>query len=402
MLILGAGPAGLACGIAATRRGARVVVLEKNVQPGIKLCLSGSGQCNLTHAGTIDSFCDHYGGTQKSRFVKPALFAFPNSETLRFFEQRCVPLVEREDGKIFPRSLQSGDILRTLLAELESSGGVIRTDVDIHAVRRTVEGFCVETNQGEFASNQLAIAAGGMSYPKTGSTGDGYRWAEQMGHRIVPPRPALTPVIVESYPFADAAGFAFDDVPIDVYRGGKKLRQARGDVLLTHRGLSGPGILDLSRFLEPQDMLRLPLFRKSSARAEGIRPPVSSTELFHGKKLLKNVLPSLGIPDRLCLLLMKTLGISPDTSAAEIDRITRQRLKEALTEFPFVVERLGSFDVAMATSGGIALEEVNRQTMESRLVPGLFFCGEVLDIDGDTGGYNIQFALSSGFLAGGG
>jgi len=394
MLILGAGPAGLACGIMSALCGERSIVLEKNDRPGLKLRLSGSGQCNLTHGGAIGDFLNHYGSKTQSRFVKPALFAFPNGEIIRFFEQHGVPLVERDDGKIFPRSLQSGDVLRALLEALEANGGQLRTDVTIDAVRRTDDGFCVETNQGTFSSKRLAIAAGGMSYPQTGSTGDGYRWAEQFfGHRIVPPRPALTPVIVGRYPFAEAAGISFENVPIDVWRNGKKIRRGTGDVLLTHRGLSGPGILDLSRFLAPQDTLRLPLCRNTACWES----------LFSGKKLLKNALAPLGIPDRLLLLLLSELGISPDTaavSAAEIDRRTRHRLKESLEGFAFVVERLGGFDEAMATSGGIALEEVHRQTMESRLVPSLFFCGEVLDIDGDTGGYNIQFALSSGFLAG--
>ena len=387
LLVLGAGPAGLACGIAAALRGEQVVVLEKNVKPGVKLRLSGSGQCNLTHGGPIEDFLDHYGGPKKGRFIKPALFAFPNTKIVRFFEQRGVPLLEREDGKVFPRSLQSDDILRTLVEELETSGGQLRTGVDVHAIKRTADGFSVETNQGVFSSERLTIATGGMSYPKTGSTGDGYHFAEQWGHRIVSPRPALTPVVVKQYPFADAAGVSFDGIPITVYRNGKKIRQGHGDVLLTHRGLSGPGILDLSRFLEPQDTLRLPLCRSA----------VELETLFCGKKLLKNAL--LGIPERLSLCLFTELGISPNAAATEIDRQTRQRLKESLTGFAFIVERLGGFDEAMATSGGIALEDVNRQTMESRLVPGLFFCGEVLDIDGDTGGYNIQFALSSGFHA---
>jgi predicted Rossmann fold flavoprotein len=390
MLILGAGPAGLACGIASASCGKQTVVLEKNDRPGVKLRLSGSGQCNLTHSGAIDDFLNHYGDTKKSRFVKPALFAFPNTEIMRFFEQSGVPLFEREDGKIFPRSLQSGDVLRVLVERLEENGGQLRTGVAIQSVRRTDDGFCVETNQGAFTSNHLTIATGGMSYPQTGSTGDGYRWAEQFGHRIVPPCPALTPVVVEHYPFADASGISFENVPIDVYRCGKKFRQGCGDVLLTHRGLSGPGILDLSRYLEPGDTLRLPICRS-----------VGEWETqFIGKKLLKNALVPLGIPDRLLLLLLMELGISPETPAAEVDRETRHRLKQSLEGFSFIVKRLGGFDEAMATCGGVALEEVHRQTMESRLVPGLFFCGEVLDIDGDSGGYNIQFALSSGFLAG--
>jgi len=390
MLILGAGPAGLACGIAAATRGEQVVVLEKNDRPGIKLRLSGSGQCNLTHGGPIDQFLNRYGDTKQSRFVKPALFAFSNIDTVRFFEQHGVSLFEREDGKVFPRSLQSGDVLRALTDALQANGGNLRTGVAIHAVQRIEGGFLVETNQGNFSSNQLAIATGGMSYPKTGSTGDGYHFAQQLGHRIVPPRPALTSVIVERYPFAEAAGISFEDVPIDVYRGGKKIRQGRGDVLLTHRGLSGPGILDLSRFLEPKDTFRLPICRNVT----------ELKTLLNGKRLLKNALLPLGIPDRLLLRLLAELDISPELAAAEVDRNTRQRLEDALSGFAFTVEQLGGFDEAMATCGGVALEEVNRQTMGSRLVPGLFFCGEVLDIDGDTGGYNIQFAFSSGFLAG--
>ena len=394
MLILGAGPAGLACGIAAATRGERIVVLEKNDRPGIKLRLSGSGQCNLTHSGTIDDFLNRYGNAKKSRFVKPALFAFSNTDTVRFFEQHGVPMFEREDGKVFPRSLQSGDVLHALTETLKANNGDLRTSVAIHTVRRTDDGFCVETDQGTFSSERLVIATGGTSYPKTGSTGDGYRFAKQLGHRIVPPRPALTPVIVERYSFAEAAGISFENVPITVHRNGKKIRQGHGDVLLTHRGLSGPGILDLSRFLEPQDTLCLPICKNS------IELKTLLKTLLNGKRLLKNALTPLGIPDRLLLLLLAKLGISSEASAAEIDRNTRQQLEQALSGFAFVVGQLGNFDEAMVTSGGVALEEVNRQTMESRIVPGLFFCGEVLDVDGDTGGYNIQFAFSSGFLAG--
>ena len=392
MLILGAGPAGLACGVAAARCGKHVVVLEKNSRPGVKLRLAGAGQCNLTHGGTIDDFLTHYGGIKKSRFVKPALSAFPNTEIVRFFERHGVPLFEREDGKVFPRSLQSGDVLRALLQEFERNGGQLRVGVEVFSGKQTAGKFSVDTNQGTFSSDQLVIASGGMSYPQTGSTGDGYRWAKQFGHRIVPPHPALTSVVVENDPFADAAGIAFENVPIDVYRNGKRIQRSHGDVLLTHRGLSGPGILDLSRFLEPLDTLRLPICRDG----------IALESLLQGKKRLKNALEPLGIPNRLLSLFLAAINISGEIPAAEIDRDVRQRLQRSVEGFPFVVERLGGFEEAMATCGGVALEEVNRLTMESRLVSGLFFCGEVLDIDGDTGGYNIQFALSSGFLAGSG
>lgn len=390
VLIAGAGPAGLAAGISAAREATKTVrVVEKNARPGCKLRLSGSGQCNLTHAGSVEEFFEHYGDRQRGRFAKPALAAFDNRATSQFFCRRGLPLLVREDGKIFPQTLRSDDVLRVLLAELEEQGGQLQTETRIQHVEPDRDGFLVQTDRGRFQAGKLILATGGRSYPATGSTGDGFRIAESLGHRIEPPRPALAPIVVRDYALAGCAGISFRDAGIELLRNGRRIRSGRGDVLLTHRGLSGPGILDLSRFIEPDDAVHVALCRDANLQ-----------DRLSGKKTLKNALMPLGIPERLLTRLLEALGISSDRPAAETDRTTRRRLESALAGYPFAVERLGGWDEAMTTRGGVALDEVDRRTLESRRVPGLFFCGEVLDIDGDCGGYNIQFALSSGFLAG--
>ena len=388
VVIVGAGPAGLAAGIASADGGA--VLLEKNAMSGRKFLLSGSGQCNVTHGGPMDDFVVHFGDKRKARFVTPALFAFDNRATVRYFEECGVPMWERDDGKIFPGSLKSETLLGALLADFTNRGGTLRTETAVEAVRKIDGGFLVETSRESFRAEKLIVSTGGCSFPKTGSGGDGFRFAESFGHRIVSPRPALTPVYVRDFPFTDCSGIAFRQVKTEIVRNGKPFRAGRGDVLLTHHGLSGPGILDLSRGIEPGDELRVV-----------VCPNAGNLSTFlTGKKILKNALSSLELPERFLVRLLETLKVPPDKPVAEVNREERKRLETALTGLPFVVEKLGGWNEAMATAGGVALDEVNRQTMESRLAPGLFFCGEVLDIDGDTGGYNIQFAISSGMLAG--
>jgi predicted Rossmann fold flavoprotein len=391
ILVVGAGPSGLAAGIASARGGRGTVwVLERNTESGRKFLFSGSGQCNVTHGGQIADFLNHYGNIKKARFVKPALLSFDNNDLIHFFEQHGVPFLKREDGKIFPKSLKSKDLLNILVAELKEQGGILQTETVVKNVAKINTGFLLTTNRGEFCAKKLILATGGQSFPVTGSQGDGFRFAVQLGHQLVEPKPALTPVIVRDYPFADLSGISFWSAKIEIRRHAQCLKVGQGDVLLTHRGLSGPAILDLSRDMKSGDKL-LTAF---------IPPEKFVSDIFTGKKTLKNVLQQLGLAERFGVRILEMLNIAPNQPVAETNRETRKRLELVLTGYSFVIESLGGWSEAMVTSGGVVLEEVNRQTMESRIVPGLYFCGELLDIDGDTGGYNIQFALSSGFMAG--
>ncbi|MDR3234090.1 MAG: aminoacetone oxidase family FAD-binding enzyme [Planctomycetaceae bacterium] len=392
VIVIGAGPAGLAAGTAFAQTGKNVTVIERNDSAGSKLLLSGQGQCNVTHTGSVDEFLQHYGSMKQSRFIKPALCNFDNQSAMQFFEQSGVPLWIRDDGKVFPKSLKAKDILNALLQKLKEAGGKLVTNTFVRRGEKTGSTqkdciFTLETNSGIFSSDILVIATGGKSYPVTGSDGNGYRLAEMFGHRIIPPKPALTAVTVRDYPFADSAGTVLADVPVEVLRNGKPLAKNTGSVLLTHTGLSGPCILNISRFIESGDVLQVQLI---SDRL----PP----DLYTGRKTLKNVLQTLGFSETFLQQLLRVLDIPPMQPAAETNRSMRQQLESALLRFPFAVKMTGNWNESAATAGGVDINEVKRQTMESRLVSGLYFCGEVLDVDGGSGGYNIQFALSSGIL----
>lgn len=394
VLIVGAGPAGMmaayqAASSSPTRR--RILLLEKNFEAGKKLLLAGSGQCNLTHAGKMDDFLSHYGS--HGRFVKPALFHFTNTDLVQFFSQRRLPCWEREDGKIFPQTRNGRDVLRILLQSLQENHVEIQYQQTVQGIRPIGEKrFQVETEDTSLTTRKLILTTGGQSYPGTGSTGDGFPLAKTLSHTITPLAPALTPVYVRDFAFASCAGITLPQTLIALWRGGRPIAEHCGDLLFTHFGLSGPGILDFSRDFQKGDILRL--FLDSEERFREIL-------LENGIRELKKILSEkMGIPQRLAEALLSQANLAPQQRGCDVTRSQRQALCQKVLQPSFEIARLGNFREAMVTKGGVALSEVNRQTMESRLVPGLFFAGEILDVDGDTGGYNLQFAFSSGYLAG--
>jgi hypothetical protein len=259
------------------------------------------------------------------------------------------------------------------------------------------DGFSIRSDQGTYHADQLVIATGGITYPATGSTGDGYVFARTLGHSVTEVSPALAAVTIEDYRFSDLAGISFADVIISLYRAGQKVRRHTGDLLLTHSGLSGPGILDLSRFIRPGDTLRVSFL--PSVDHQKVRETVLSRISASGKARVRTVLTGFDLPERFVNKLLTLAGIDPDLTGAHLSRKERSALIELLTGCPFVVGRLGGVHEAMVTRGGVSLAEIDPKTMGSRLVPGLFFVGEVLDIDGDTGGYNLQAAFSTAALA---
>jgi predicted Rossmann fold flavoprotein len=241
------------------------------------------------------------------------------------------------------------------------------------------------------------ITTGGMSYPATGSTGDGYHFAKQLGHSIVPPKPSLSPVFIREYTMASISGVSVQNKLVYLYRGDKKIIEHRGDIGFTHKGLSGPGILDFSRHIVSGDILKVNFI---DIRTDDFRNELIKVSEKEGKIAIQTYLKKFDLPRSLVLLILQSININPETRLAEITKIQRNQLVAVFCEFPFTVEKVGGFNMAMVTAGGVCLDEVNPKTMESKLVPGLFFAGEVLDIDGDTGGYNLQAAFSMGFLVG--
>jgi predicted Rossmann fold flavoprotein len=395
VVVIGAGPAGLFCAIHAATDKCRVLLLEKNPEPGAKLLLAGSGQCNLTHDGEIREFITHYG--DHGKFVKPALMSFTNKNLMEFFREHGLAMMTEENGKIFPQSRQSADVLEILLAGCRNRGVTIRCSEPVTGISREGESFIIRTGVAAYQAMTVVVTTGGASYPQCGTTGDGYRLAASLGQPVTETAPALTPLLIRPFPFAALMGQSFEQMSFSVWREGKKVRDHTGDVLFTHLGLSGPGILDASRGIRPGDVVRLSF--AGVMRREEFATDIAKRAAENPNWQVGTILAKYPIPERLNRKLLKLSGIPEDHKCAHFSATLRSALVTNCTEFPLTVAELGDYKIAMATRGGIALDSVNAKTMESKIVPGLFFAGEVLDIDGDTGGYNLQAAFSTGYLA---
>jgi predicted Rossmann fold flavoprotein len=295
-------------------------------------------------------------------------------------------------------------VLNVLTEQCREQGVEIKCGEAVKSISRIEDGFLVSCAGGRYHSKQLVIATGGCSYPSTGSSGDGYKFARSLGHSISDIGPALSPVFIKNYPFSDLAGLSFSDLKISLYRR-IKIKEHRGDILFTHDGLSGPGILDLSRYIRAGDMIKISFLPEE--RREELEKWLMEKSQNDGKKRLMSALtgmpvslpPGLQLSIRLTKRLLQISGIALDLPISQLTRELRNRLIDNLTGLSLVVSDVCGFNVAMCTRGGVLTTEVNSKTMQSRLVQGLYLVGEVLDVDGDTGGYNLQAAFSTGMLA---
>ncbi|MCA1915202.1 NAD(P)/FAD-dependent oxidoreductase [Methanospirillum hungatei] len=395
VIVIGGGPAGLFCSLLLGKGGCKTLLLEKMPSCGRKLLLSGSGQCNLTHTGPISEFISHYG--DHGRFIRPALMHFSNDTLISFFQDRGVPFRDDGNGKYFPESGKARDILSVLLKEANEAGVSIHTGEPVCTLSHDTSGFTVITRGDTYHSAGVVLATGGYTYPATGSTGDGYTLAQALGHTIAEPGPALTPIHIPNFPFRDLSGMSFSEVPLTLYREKKKVHEARGDLLITHTGFSGPGILDMSRYIRTGDELRVSFIQYTNINSA--REDLISRFSSGGVKQVKTILASLPLPERFVRFSMELAEVPPDMTCAQFPKEMRNRLIPLLLEYPVKEMKLGGENEAMVSRGGVSLDEVKKESMESRIVPGLYCIGEVLDIDGDCGGYNLQAAFSTGALA---
>lgn len=391
-IIIGAGPAGLFA--SANLKPGKTLILEKKELPGRKLMISGTGQCNFTHAGPMSDYKNHYGDNYN--FIKKALNSFTNQDSIEFFNKQGVRSFADQNGKIFPASLKAGDILRALLVAVEETGTQLLTGTAVVDIASENGLFKVNTATGSYTSDFLIIATGGKSYPATGSTGDGYRFAEALGHTIVEPRPALAAVVADNFELSWFAGNSFQDAEISLWRDSKKIRNFSGDLLLTHNGLSGPAILNFSRYFRNGDTLSVNFCKMSEVEFE---KQFMLQAGIDGKSTVLSFLKSIGISKNMTGSVLQKLNISSMKPLAEISKNIRRQLASLCCSYPFKIKQAGGFKSAMATAGGVSVDEIDPSTMESLKFKNLYFCGEVIDIDGDTGGYNIQAALSTAWLA---
>ncbi len=400
VVIIGAGAAGLMAASSAAEAGARVLLLEKNRRPGVKILMSGGTRCNITHAtdnrGIVEAF-----GTQ-GRFLHSALAALSVEETIQLFEGEGVLTKVEETGKVFPVSNKAADVLQALLTRLERAVAVLAIEEPARNFFKTGNFFTIETSRRRLETTRLIVTTGGQSYPGSGTTGDGYAMARAFGHTIRQPRPALVPIrIVENW-LADLRGITLSDIQATLTEGGKKLAERRGSLLFAHFGLTGPVMLDLSRHVSGHPTpsnLRLFMDYLPDLSAIALETHLKELPAAWARKQLAHVVaPSL--PHRLVEMLLAHVGFAGDRRAACISREERGRLIQVLKRFELSVQGTLGFGKAEVTAGGVELAEVDSRTMESKKQPGLYLAGELLDLDGPIGGYNFQAAFSTGWLAG--
>lgn len=395
VVIIGAGPAGLFSALSLNNK--NVLLIEKNNSPGKKLLISGAGQCNYTNNISISEFLKRYG--YKGRFLKTALYNFTNNDAMDFFKEKGLNSLIREDNKVFPETLNAFDILNILVKSCKEKGVEIIYGEEVEKVSYDDDKsiFLIKTPKSSYAGSNLIIAAGGKSYPNTGSSGDGYTFADNLGHTIVKPTEALTPVYIENYNFKELSGISFENVFVSLWRNNKKINEFKGDFLFTHVNISGPVILNNSRYFENGDILKINF--TSYENAEEFKEYFDDLIINSTKLNVKTVLKQLLLPRRFIEKIMELSNVEDNNTCSQLERSKRKNLVELISNHPFKIDRLGSFNVAMVTKGGVALNEINQKTMESKIRSNLYFAGEVMDYDGDTGGFNIQAAFSTGKLA---
>jgi predicted Rossmann fold flavoprotein len=409
IVIIGGGPAGLMAGARAAARGRRVLILEKNNTPGAKILISGGGRCNVTHDCDARGIIEAVGS--QGKFLHSALAAFGPRELVEFLRAEGVPTyVEPDTGKVFPQSNRSSDILAVLLRRLKAAGGEVSVSEPVVEVENDAElecGFRLTTARRTISAEKLLIATGGKSYPDCGTTGDGYRFAEKLGHTIVAPRPALTPICTPDEAIRALQGITLPDVLARVVeqpsdRRGDILAASRGALLFAHFGVTGPAAMDISRTVSghptPRE-LTLDCDLLPDWRENRLEETIAEECLSGGKRTVSSLLDAW-VPHRVGEIVLGRADIDPERRLAELSKAERRRIVQGIKHFLISVEGTLGFRKAEVTSGGVSLEEVDSRSMESKKRPHLYFAGELLDLDGPIGGYNLQIALSTGFLAG--
>ncbi len=416
--IIGAGPAGLMSAIFAAQAGAKVTVLEKNDTAGRKLLLTGGGRCNLTHTGTVDDFIRAYG--KQGRFLRHCLHEFAPDATREYFSQLGVATKADEAGCVFPASERSCDVRDTLLRQCQKLGVQFLFGIGVERIEKQDDGFSVFAGGKPMIFQKVIIATGGVSYPETGSTGDGYKLAKSLGHTIIEPRPALVPLVTkEDWP-GDLAGTSLGNAKISSVVEGKKIATT-GPMIFTHDGIGGPAVLDLSRGLadylsaigsadgetSPAAARRGWPVQKPIDIVIDVIPAMRESKLDeylvgqlsrYSRKIIINVLFDL-IPKKLAGLLCRRAGVA-ETTGSQLKKEQRRRLIQLLKKLPFSITATRPIEEATVTNGGVSTAGIDPKTMQSKVCPDLFFAGEVIDADGPCGGYNLQICWSTGALSG--
>lgn len=402
IIVIGGGPAGLTAAAKAAESGGKVTILEKMKQPGRKLCITGKGRCNITNIAEKSEFIAHFGKTGK--FLHQAFNHLFNGELITFFEGRGLELVKERGGRVFPASGKAHDVYKILFEWVNECGVMIQQSAPAEKLLikdNVLHG--VVCNGKKHPCEALILATGGASYPLTGSTGDGYGLAKKAGHTISRIRPALVPLETSGNIAARLAGLNLRNINVSLYVDGKKKNQAFGEMDFMPFGVSGPVILTLSGeivdHLDAGRKIELSMDLKPALDAQKLDARLLRDFAARNKEEISSLLRGL-LPRELMPVCLESTDISPERIAGDVSAKERRRLKTWLKDFRFEISGYRPIAEAIVTAGGVDIKEIEPRTMESRLVKNLYFAGEIIDIQADTGGYNLQAAFSTGWLAG--
>ena len=404
--VIGAGPAGMMAAMKAAEGGASVKLIEKMDRPGRKMRITGKGRCNVTNASDLQEIIKNIQGNGK--FLMSSLHAFTNHDVMHFFEDCGVPLKVERGNRVFPVSDKAQDAVNALVMRLHEFGVDIETGIQVSGIvtsKREGGGrrvIAVRLASGrEIAADAIIVATGGASYPATGSTGDGYRIAESLGHTITEITPALVPLETEEQ--LPLQGLSLKNVAVTLFANGKEVEHRFGEMMFTHFGVTGPVILSISRTaakaLAHHEDVELRIDMKPALSHEKLDARLQRDFQKYIRKTLKNAMMDL-LPHRMIETVIDLAFLDPDMPVHQLSKKDRMRLVDTLKCISLTVTKTRPIAEAIVTAGGVSVKEINPKTMESKLVHGLYFAGEVVDVDGYTGGYNLQAAFSMGAAAG--
>lgn len=404
VIVIGGGAAGLMAAFAAAESGAKVTILEKKASVGRKLLITGKGRCNVTNSGDIQTFIKNLPGN--GSFLYSALHAFSNQDMVEFLERYGVETKVERGGRVFPVSDKARDVIDAFLRALQEFDVEIKTAEPVKRVRTRADGrILVETGQQQYQADAVIIAAGGASYPGTGSAGEGFVLATELGHTVTTIKPSLVPLEVEEEWVKDLQGLSLKNVRAAIFYQDKKVEDEFGEMLFTHFGLSGPIILSLSKkaaelLVEPAgDEVVLEIDLKPALTEEVLDNRIKRDFEKFSRKQIANALFEL-LPGKLIPVVIDLAYLDPDKLVNQITKQERLRLLQQIKHLAFTITQTRPVSEAIVTAGGVHIKEINPSTMESKVVPGIYFAGEVIDVDGYTGGFNLQAAFSTGYVAG--
>ncbi len=402
VIVIGGGAAGMMAAIIAARNGKEVTVLEQNEKLGKKLFITGKGRCNFTNACDIE---DLFGNViSNPKFMYSAFYTFSNDMVMDFFEKLGMPYKVERGNRVFPVSDHSSDVIKALEKEMRRLGVVICLNTKVKSLiieKNICKGVELVNKKEKIYADSVIITTGGVSYPRTGACKDGYIFAKQAGHTIVAPSPSLVPIELEEDCCKDLMGISLKNVSATIYADNKKVYSDFGEMLFTHFGVSGPIIIKASAYIQQylQKNLSLTIDLKPALDEKQLDERILKDFQLFQNKLLKNALDKLLLRALIPVVIEKS-GLDGDKKVNELTKEERRILGHTIKYMPFSIIGLRSWDEAIVTKGGVSVKEIDPGTMESKLTGGLYFAGEVLDLDALTGGFNLQIAWSTGYLAG--